>query len=121
MTVLELGNHVNPSFSRDGKRVYFNNNTGNGVSQAYMVILPESNDTDPPAVPSNILATGNDGFVSLNWDDNSESDLTGYNVYRSTTSGSGYSKLNGSLLSTSDYTDSSFAHPFKVVNVSDVQ
>ncbi len=40
-TVWELGNHVNPSFSRDGKRIYFHNNTGLGVSQAYMVVLPD--------------------------------------------------------------------------------
>ncbi|MEJ2081404.1 MAG: hypothetical protein P8Y94_04345, partial [Acidobacteriota bacterium] len=32
--------------------------------------------------------------VTLHWDPNSESDLAGYNVYRSNTPGSGYSKLN---------------------------
>jgi|GEM_PF-2509058 len=41
-TVWELGNHVNPAFSRDGKRLYFHNNTGLGVSQAYMIVLPEN-------------------------------------------------------------------------------
>ena len=43
--------------------------------------------------------------VSLDWNNNVESDLAGYNVYRSTTSGSGYSKLNSSLLTGSDYND----------------
>jgi hypothetical protein len=40
ITVWELGNHVNPSFSRDGRRVYYHKNTGNHQSQAYMVVLP---------------------------------------------------------------------------------
>ncbi|MFC2059965.1 hypothetical protein ACFLTZ_02575 [Chloroflexota bacterium] len=59
----------------------------------------------PPAAPNNLVATPGDKQVSLGWDDNTEGDLDGYNVYRSLTSGSGYSKINGSLLSTSNYTD----------------
>lgn len=39
-TVWDLGNHVNPAFSRDGKRVYYNKNIGIGESKAYMVVLP---------------------------------------------------------------------------------
>ncbi len=59
----------------------------------------------PPAAPTGLTATAGDRQVSLDWADNSESDLDGYNVYRSTTSGSGYTKINGSLLEASDYTD----------------
>jgi hypothetical protein len=62
-------------------------------------------DTTPPAAPTGLAATAGDGSVSLNWDDNGETDLDGYNVYRSTTSGSGYAQLNGSVLGSSDYTD----------------
>ncbi|MBN1186266.1 MAG: T9SS type A sorting domain-containing protein [Bacteroidales bacterium] len=64
-------------------------------------------DTDPPTAPQNLIAAEGDGSVSLNWDDNSESDLAGYNIYRSATSGSGYSKINGSLVAVSEYTDNS--------------
>lgn len=39
-TVWDLGNHVNPAFSRDGKRVYYHKNTALVRSQAYMVVLP---------------------------------------------------------------------------------
>jgi len=39
-TVWGLGNHVNPSFSRDGKRVYYHKSVAPGKSQAYMVLLP---------------------------------------------------------------------------------
>ena len=63
-------------------------------------------DTTPPAAPTGLDATAGDGEVSLDWNDNTESDLDGYNVYRSTTTGSGFSKINGSLVSASAYTDS---------------
>ncbi|MEJ5259541.1 MAG: carbohydrate-binding protein [Anaerohalosphaeraceae bacterium] len=63
-------------------------------------------DTTPPAAPANLRALGQNAQVFLQWDDNSESDLAGYNVYRSTVSGSGYTKVNSSLLSMSEFTDS---------------
>ncbi|MEA3241125.1 MAG: hypothetical protein U9P37_06095 [Pseudomonadota bacterium] len=36
--------------------------------------------------------------IITSWNANSESDLTGYNIYRSTTPDSGYSKLNSSII-----------------------
>jgi GH35 family endo-1,4-beta-xylanase len=64
-----------------------------------------------PSAPANLsITTAGETSVSLDWDDNSGSFLAGYNVYRSTTSGSGYSKLNGSLLTSSDYTDNTAAN-----------
>ena len=62
-------------------------------------------DTTPPAVPQDLWALGSNATVPLDWADNNESDFAGYNIYRSTTSGSGYSKLNTTLLSSSNYTD----------------
>jgi hypothetical protein len=47
--------------------------------------------------------------VSLSWTA-STSVVSGYNVYRSTTSGTGYSKVNGSLVAAVNYTDSSVAN-----------
>jgi fibronectin type 3 domain-containing protein len=58
-----------------------------------------------PAEPTGLSAGPGIGLILLNWNDNPEIDLVGYNVYRSTTSGSGYVKQNSSLLTTSDYTD----------------
>ncbi|MFC2004634.1 fibronectin type III domain-containing protein, partial [Chloroflexota bacterium] len=59
----------------------------------------------PPAAPTGLVATPGDKQASLDWNDNGEGDLDGYNVYRSLTSGSDYDKINGSLLTTSNYTD----------------
>ncbi|MBN1766746.1 MAG: glycosyl hydrolase 53 family protein [Sedimentisphaerales bacterium] len=64
-------------------------------------------DTTPPDAPMALAATAGDGTVSIDWDDNSEGDLDGYNIYRSTFSSSNYVQLNGALLSSSNYTDNS--------------
>ncbi len=47
--------------------------------------------------------------VSLSWTA-STSAVSGYNVYRSTTSGAGYTKVNGGLVSVVNYTDSTVAN-----------
>jgi hypothetical protein len=39
-------------------------------------------DTNPPAAPTNLQATGGNAQVSLDWANNGESDLAGYRVYR---------------------------------------
>jgi glucuronoarabinoxylan endo-1,4-beta-xylanase len=62
----------------------------------------------PPAAPTGLVASEGNETVGLDWNDNSEPDLAGYNVYRSTTSGGGpggYDKLNGPLVTLSEYTD----------------
>lgn len=59
----------------------------------------------PPAAPTGLGATTPDGVasVSLNWDD--VAGVTGYNVYRSETAGSGYVKVNTALLTESQFDD----------------
>lgn len=62
-------------------------------------------DTTPPAAPTGLIATGGNGVVNLDWNDNGEADLAGYNVLRSTTSGGPYTKINASLITVSTYSD----------------
>ncbi|MCB9915577.1 MAG: S8 family serine peptidase [Planctomycetes bacterium] len=61
-------------------------------------------DVTPPAAPTGLAATAGDGSVSLDWNDNGEADLAGYRVWRSTTSGGGYTAVSG-LLAASAYVD----------------
>jgi chitodextrinase len=61
-------------------------------------------DTEPPAAPTGLIATAGPGSVSLDWADNSEPDLASYSLYRSTTSGGGYSLVAEGLTS-SQYSD----------------
>ncbi len=61
----------------------------------------------PPAAPTALTATVT-GKVNLDWADNTEPDLAVYNVYRSTTSGSGYAMIATGLIS-SAYVDASIS------------
>ncbi|MGA1867761.1 MAG: Ig-like domain-containing protein [bacterium] len=58
----------------------------------------------PPAIPTELTATAGDSFVDLYWSDNRECDMEGYNIYRSITSGGGYSLIR-SLHTQASYQD----------------
>lgn len=60
-------------------------------------------DTTPPVAPTGLGAAGGNTVVTLGWNDNTEIDLSGYNVYRST--GGGFVLQNVGLVPTSDYVD----------------
>ncbi|MBI2119906.1 MAG: T9SS type A sorting domain-containing protein [Elusimicrobia bacterium] len=58
-----------------------------------------------PSVIENLTATSGDQKVTLDWGDSTESNHAGYFIYRSNSSTGTYSKLNASLVTTSDYED----------------
>lgn len=70
---------------------------------------PPDEDTTPPSSPASVEGTSGDEIVELSWSANSESDLDGYNLYRSQSSFSDVSDMdpvNGSsLISGEVYTD----------------
>ena len=62
-------------------------------------------DSTPPAAPSGLAAQGTASGIALNWNDNTEGDLAGYNIYRAASSGGPYTKLNAALRTLSDFAD----------------
>ena len=60
-------------------------------------------DSTALAAPTSLVATAGDTEVTLNWADNTETDLAGYNVYRSEVSGGPYTKA--ATVTVSGYTD----------------
>ncbi|MFH1371852.1 MAG: glycosyl hydrolase 53 family protein [Planctomycetota bacterium] len=63
-----------------------------------------SGDTTPPAAPTGLSATAGVGAILLDWNDNTEGDIAGYNIWRMP-SGGYYEQINGSLVTVSNYTD----------------
>ncbi len=59
-----------------------------------------------PLAPSEVTAMPFFGGMATFWFSNTELDLAGYNVYRSTKSGSGYAKVNGALVADTTFRDS---------------
>ena len=56
----------------------------NGTESAVATInATRATDTAPPATPANLIATGSQSGIVLKWSNNTDSDLAGYNVYRS--------------------------------------
>jgi endonuclease I len=69
------------------------------------IFANQCGDTTPPAAPTGLVASAGNAQVALDWADNTETDLAGYYVRRSTTAGGPYTQLNTSPLASSDYTD----------------
>jgi len=67
-------------------------------------------DTTPPGAPANLVAIPDDARVSLDWTDNPEHDLAGYEVYRATAPGGPYVKASVSPVAASAYTDTGVAN-----------
>jgi hypothetical protein len=66
-------------------------------------------DVTAPGAPTGLTAVSGVSQIVLDWDDNTEADLNGYNIWRSTTSGGPYNTA-ASAVATSDYTDSSVTY-----------
>jgi hypothetical protein len=58
-----------------------------------------------PSAPTGLLAEPGPGRIGLDWANNPEMDIFGYNLYRATTAGGPYKKLNGNRVSASEYLD----------------
>jgi fibronectin type 3 domain-containing protein len=62
-------------------------------------------DTTPPAAPTGVVATGGSMGISLTWNANTEPDLAGYNIYRSSSASGTFVKLNSNPLTSPKFFD----------------
>ncbi len=58
-----------------------------------------------PGPPSGIVATPGDNSIGLDWSDNTEEDILGYNVLRSLSEGGTYTQINISTVLVSEFVD----------------
>jgi hypothetical protein len=58
-----------------------------------------------PGAPENLAATSHPDHVHLHWDANNEPDIAGYNIYRGENTGGPYTRLNDTLITSTDYDD----------------
>ncbi len=80
--------------------------TGFGLIDAQAAVASVSAaDTTPPAIPSGLVAVGQDDQVSLDWNDNTEPDFDRYIVFRSTSANGTYTQLGTGVLTASQFTD----------------
>ena len=96
-----------------GTRLSMNNNTlyqnqSNGYPRAIYVSLmgDPTLRMDMVAPPSGLSAVTVTGGVNLSWSPSSESVL-GYHIYRRDSAGGSFSRMNGALITSTSYTDSS--------------
>ncbi|MFC2044883.1 fibronectin type III domain-containing protein [Chloroflexota bacterium] len=98
---------TDPQYLIAGFRIRFDSSLADANDEIYIDDFVVTTDTIPPAKPTNLVTTGNGELIDLDWTSNNETDLWGYNVFRSTTSGSGYVIINGSTpVYINEYTDS---------------
>gem|GEM_PF-66203 len=90
------------------KDVNFSQNTADNTSYTLWfddVRLVQKIDTVYPAQPHGLVSRSGDSSVVLHWDSNSETELAGYNIYRSTSLNGSYSKQNTSIVDLLSYAD----------------
>ena len=80
-------------------------NAGNESAQTAFVSATRTSDSIAPAAPKNLVPTPAANGIHLDWSNNTEADLAGYNVYRSSSASGPWTKLNTTLVASSDYVD----------------
>ncbi len=61
---------------------------GNANAFSNVLYIPTGGESSPPDAPENVMATDNTNYIELSWDMSPQADVTQYNIYRGTVSGS---------------------------------
>jgi hypothetical protein len=86
-------------------RAHYSNKKRQQESAPSNVVLIYPQDTFAPKAPEELnVVSAREGMVLI-WAPNSEEDVVGYNIYRSTTEGSDYQKINPELIRETTFTD----------------
>lgn len=95
------GPHDSPAF--DGETVVWEVQRDGATNYGVWDVYGSNLDLAPDA-PASLDAAGTAGGVQLDWAPNGETDLTGYNVYRSDSQAGSYTQIGGAI-STPSFTD----------------
>ena len=76
-----------------------------GAIRSHFAAGRDATDTAAPAAPTGLTATPRLERVDLDWNDATDSDLDGYDVFRATSAAGPFTRINASRLSASAYTD----------------
>jgi hypothetical protein len=68
-------------------------------------VIKKARDAQPPAAPQNLRATSYDRLIELDWDDNTETDLFDYQVYRATNAAGPFTRLSSDAVRASYHFD----------------
>ncbi|NOZ74443.1 MAG: T9SS type A sorting domain-containing protein [FCB group bacterium] len=88
---------------------HFQKNPDGGEHIAWLdeirIIRAGGSGSTPPTAPDSLIATGFDRHINLKWGPNSESDLSGYYIYRASTKTGPFTKLNAMVYDHFIYND----------------
>lgn len=76
-------------------------------SEGCKEVTINTTDRTPPDAPTGVIAIPIKTGIMLKWNENKESDLSGYNLYRKTAGEADFKRLNTTLLTRASYLDKS--------------
>lgn len=112
-TSLTVSEYVDPAAANNETYFYLVTAVDLASQESVRSSVVSATPNAPPAPPVGLSATAGDGQVSLDWEDNTETDLASYTVYRSETSGGPYSVVAAEVTE-SEWVDSTAANDVTV-------